>query len=331
MINGNQFSAGSAGGAATPAITFIGDTDTGVYLGGTNRVGIAGNGVQIALFDAADGGNALTLNQSFVGRFSAINANNTANNSAADVTIGMGVNDGNAGDPFLVFAIGGPTRYWTMGIDNSNSDRLNISTTSDGTAKPGTGDVFRMTTGGQLEFSNGSAAAPSIAFINDQDCGLFRSGTNEISLATNGNLSYRVHPTNHAFYISGVEVLDINSAGNFVPQVDNTRKLGQSGLRFSEVWAANGTIQTSHSSTKENIQELDWRELEVPAGVTYDRDGRKWLGYLNDSLPVEARPLDQDGNVSTKENYEQSVIGVLCAVVKGLKEEVAALKTKLGE
>ncbi|MGD9805868.1 MAG: DUF2793 domain-containing protein [Hyphomicrobiaceae bacterium] len=44
---------------------------------------------------------------------------------------------------------------------------------------------------------------------------------------------------------------------SIVPRADNTISLGTSGKRFSEVWAANGTIQTSDARDKEVIDRLD--------------------------------------------------------------------------
>ncbi len=49
---------------------------------------------------------------------------------------------------------------------------------------------------------------------------------------------------------------DTKWAGNFIPNVDNTWSVGRSGNRFSEVWAANGTIQTSDMTLKTIVDEV---------------------------------------------------------------------------
>jgi hypothetical protein len=36
----------------------------------------------------------------------------------------------------------------------------------------------------------------------------------------------------------------LSEAGNFIPETDNAYSLGQSGQRWSAVWAVNGTIQS---------------------------------------------------------------------------------------
>lgn len=49
----------------------------------------------------------------------------------------------------------------------------------------------------------------------------------------------------------------IDSSGNLYPIVDNSYTVGKSGKRWSAVWAANGTIQTSDERQKTEIVESD--------------------------------------------------------------------------
>ena len=42
---------------------------------------------------------------------------------------------------------------------------------------------------------------------------------------------------------------------NLIPHVNNTHAIGSSSYKWTEVWATNGTIQTSDKETKENIKE----------------------------------------------------------------------------
>jgi hypothetical protein len=52
-------------------------------------------------------------------------------------------------------------------------------------------------------------------------------------------------------------------AGIIAPSADNTYSLGKSGARWSAVWSANGTIQTSDARLKTNIQPLNYGLKEV--------------------------------------------------------------------
>ena len=124
----------------------------------------------------------LTLNQNSSSTIFPLSMSNTAvgSNPNASVRMGLTVNDGNAGDPYMIFAIGGPTRYWSIGIDNSNSDVLAISTTAGGTAAPGTGDIALFTSNG-FQMIDGSASNPSISFINQSSTGIYRPASNAIA------------------------------------------------------------------------------------------------------------------------------------------------------
>jgi hypothetical protein len=58
-------------------------------------------------------------------------------------------------------------------------------------------------------------------------------------------------------YTGGTERLHITSGGNTQPGADNSYSLGASGIRWSAVWAANGTIQTSDEREKKDIIDAD--------------------------------------------------------------------------
>ena len=55
----------------------------------------------------------------------------------------------------------------------------------------------------------------------------------------------------------------IISYNTFLPSSDNTRTIGNAGFRWSAVWAANGTIQTSDASLKTDIERLS----DLPAWI----------------------------------------------------------------
>lgn len=56
--------------------------------------------------------------------------------------------------------------------------------------------------------------------------------------------------------------LQIGATGNTTPGADNSYTLGADGLRWSAVWAANGTIQTSDSNSKTDV-------IESPLGLDF--------------------------------------------------------------
>jgi hypothetical protein len=78
-----------------------------------------------------------------------------------------------------------------------------------------------------------------------------------------GNLIAKIYADNGTGYLgfnigsSDIERMRITSAGNTQPGTDNAYSLGVSGTRWSAVWAANGTIQTSDEREKKDIVESD--------------------------------------------------------------------------
>jgi hypothetical protein len=49
----------------------------------------------------------------------------------------------------------------------------------------------------------------------------------------------------------------------FIPMTDNDKSLGASGARWSEVWAGNGTINTSDARQKQQVRDLSIAEKAV--------------------------------------------------------------------
>jgi hypothetical protein len=61
--------------------------------------------------------------------------------------------------------------------------------------------------------------------------------------------------------------MGVFAANGFVPLVDGTINLGVNGLRWDNIWAVNGTIQTSDEREKQDIAELDAAEKRVAVAL----------------------------------------------------------------
>jgi hypothetical protein len=61
------------------------------------------------------------------------------------------------------------------------------------------------------------------------------------------------------------EAVLINPAHDFHPNIDNTQKLGVASFRWSEVYAGNGTINTSDARAKQQVRDLTAAEKAVAA------------------------------------------------------------------
>lgn len=77
------------------------------------------------------------------------------------------------------------------------------------------------------------------------------------------------------FYTTNTMRCLVTSGGNFVPNADNSVSCGQSGNRWSTIWAGNATIQTSDLTLKEQI-----------------RDSELGLSFLNRLRPVSYKMKD---------------------------------------
>lgn len=87
------------------------------------------------------------------------------------------------------------------------------------------------------------------------------------------------------------------AGGNLYPVVDNGNSCGKSGNRWSAIWAANGTIQTSDHRTKKDItdSELGLNFIKSLRPVSY-----KWIEGAKEIEKIVYR--DKDGNEVDKDS-----------------------------
>jgi len=75
------------------------------------------------------------------------------------------------------------------------------------------GSFTTLTVTGQGLFANGTAAAPSISFTNDPDCGLYRIAANLVGMSINGSRRFDFGDTYNAsigdFYIENSGFLNM--------------------------------------------------------------------------------------------------------------------------
>jgi hypothetical protein len=174
---------------------------------------------------------------------------------------------------------------------------------------------------GQVVVKVGTAASPSVTFVGDLNTGIYEvdgSASDTVGISGGGTLLARFGGGNN------------QSAGDWIPSANNTYKLGVSASKWSEVWAVNGTIQTSSTKFKRNIQTVKYRE--VPKGIKFqwkDRIGRTddfpIIGFEADGLPDECFPRNDNGTIDKSNVVTSSVIGILCDAVRDLQKKVARL------
>ena len=121
--------------------------------------------------------------------------------------------------------------------------------------------------------------------------------------------------------------------GNVIPDGDGSRLLGDSSHRWSEVWAANGVIQTSDARLKDGITDLGYglREVLQLRPVTFQwkdrQDGRQQVGLLAQEVqPIvpEVVIAGEDPAATLGMNYA-NLVPVVIKAVQEQHGDVAAL------
>ncbi len=101
--------------------------------------------------------------------------------------------------------------------------------------------------------------------------------------------------------------LRIDANGNFYPVTDNAVTCGASGSRWSAVWSANGTIQTSDPRTKTDIQDsalgLDFINKLRPVSYKFKVGGNR---VVEERIVKEAE-YDTEGNLLRAQVTEKVV------------------------
>jgi hypothetical protein len=113
--------------------------------------------------------------------------------------------------------------------------------------------IGTSSTSGRLTVNTGTNENVSIlsAAVGDlRISALNDAASSNVQLSIQGSpLIFRV--------LGGVEAMRITNTGDTQPGTDNAYSLGVSGTRWSAVWAANGTIQTSDEREKKDIINSD--------------------------------------------------------------------------
>lgn len=249
------------GTAALPSLAFASDTDTGLYKPAANRIGFATNGVARALFsdtghfapasddsytNGVDGlgwkalyvtnGSASLPSISFSGdadtglyhiASGAIdftsNATATVRFQASGIQMIAGIFrniNGTAAAPTYTFDGDEDTGIYhsaanSVGIACNSALKLSITDTGVTATVP-------------FQATDGTAGAPSFTFNNDLDTGIYRNGTNTLSIAT-----------------GGTERIQIDNLGNLFVQ---TGHFTMSGGATKQIYGTDGSATTpSHS------------------------------------------------------------------------------------
>lgn len=252
----------SNGTASVPAHSFENDTNTGMYSAGADIIGFTSGGGQVAAMQRvlnALSGEEIGLDLSFSATAGGtadwqgvvIDVADTSTNSGDTNIIDMRAGgtsvksvtidgytrapDGTAATPSYAFGSAADMGFYAvasavLGVAVSGAGRVRISTTAIrsettegmtlGTSGVAWGNVYTA----RVLAEQGAAATPSISFNDDDNTGLFNTVADEIAVT-----------------LGGTQTFDFTGSA-FSPTSDNSVSLGESGLRFSDVYAVTTTI-----------------------------------------------------------------------------------------
>ncbi len=167
-----------------------------------------------------------------------------------------------------------------------------------------------------IKIGDGLYTAPVIKSSIQTNTGIYFRGSNIVGLTSNGTRVAEFTVGETDFYV------------DCLPVLDNIYSCGKSGQKWTAVWATNGSIQTSVSSTKKNIVDLDVKSLPVVRGASFERldSDDKHIGFIADNLPPEAFAINKDGTRSETDIYTGAVIGILAAQVSDLMDRLSKLE-----
>jgi hypothetical protein len=267
-------------------------------------------------------------------------------NQNGNVGIGTTTFNGSNAEKLLVTMPDGGTNFQNVIVGKGNTNsyaQLNIQNTNGGNAA--SSDVVATANNGDESVnyidmginSSTNAAAGILGGINTAY--LFSTGNNFVIGNYTNNKDLLFFTT---FSNNRTERLRITSTGTVQPGADNASTLGTSSLRWSTVYAANGTIQTSDARLKTNIQDLNYGLKEVLAmhPVRYNWKEKpttdKKIGLIAQDVkklvPEVVSGNEQKENLGM--NYAELVPVLINAIkeqqkqIDDLKKEVAGLKNK---
>ena len=129
----------------------------------------------------------------------------------------------------------------------------------------------------------------------------------------------------------------VNGGATFAPNTDGSSVLGTSTYKWSEVYATNGTIQTSDRNEKNTIvqSDLGLSFINQLKPVSYKFNGKDKTHYgliaqdLEEVLEKEGKSLDDFAGIVKDEKYGLNYSELISPLIKSIQElsaKIAALE-----
>jgi hypothetical protein len=176
------------------------------------------------------------------------------------------------------------------GALTAGSASLQGTISSDGPASAGQGGLLALKRGGTVRAYIGTDAA--ITGTTSNDLTLYADTGNAVQVMVNGQRTFSFFNGGSVSQISshnstgGLGVNGTNlyqwDGNQFYPTTDNARQLGTSGFRWSVVYAATGSINTSDAREKDWRGTLSPTELQASAAILAEIGIFRFLAAMRD-------------------------------------------------
>lgn len=130
--------------------------------------------------------------------------------------------------------------------------------------------------------------------------------------------------------LGGIQIVD--TAGNTCPGASNVYQLGSASARWKEIFAVNGTINTSDEREKTPVRELDQAELDAAIELADEIGAFKWISAVSEK-GVAARwhigmTVQRAIQIMQSHGLDPFAYGMICHDAWDAKE---AVETLIGE
>jgi Chaperone of endosialidase len=211
---------------------------------------------------------------------------------------------------------GTETSYFVdMGINSSGYSNSSLPVLD------GANNAYLYSTGYDFIIGNATSGKNMVFFTNG-----FATTDEKMRITSTGNVGIGTTAPTDKLTVAGI----------IAPSADNTYSLGKSGARWSAVWSANGTIQTSDMRLKTNIKPLNYglREVLQMHPVRYnwktDPTANAKIGLIAQEVQ-QLVPEVVIGNEKTEMlgmNYAE-LIPVLINAVKELDQKIKRIEKEI--
>lgn len=140
---------------------------------------------------------------------------------------------------------------------------------------------------GQIELQDGTAAAPSLFFVNDVDTGLFRPGTNLLGIAAGGQAAITIGATEMTLNVTDVQLggdLSIDNDTLYIDKANSRVGIGTSTPEASLVVRSQGSTNTRSILVQHNDNTTAFSQAKFIGARSRGSHGSPSAVLANDSL-----------------------------------------------